>query len=101
MGVMVDNTLLVYILSERTETSETVEVETVQGEGDDVTVRTFEVDDSEPLDVWGLIFSRVFGELGITLSDPGDFDMLDLSKEPGGGIPDAFLITINCEFTED
>jgi hypothetical protein len=90
---------LVYVLTERTETSTDVEVEVVVGEGDNVQARTFTVDDSEPLDVWGLIFGRIFDEMGLTLSDPGDFLVEDLSKPPNG-IEDCFEVTINCPFTE-
>lgn len=94
MGAMNENALLVYIESERTEHTPTVQVGSVQGRGDDLTYARFEVDDSEPLDVWGPIFSRVFDHLGLTLSDPGDFTV-----EPVR--PDAFRVTINCDFTED
>lgn len=92
----VDNTMLVYFLTERTETSTSVDVEVVIGEGDDASAEALTVDDSEPLDVYGLIFSRIFDELGYALSDPGDFswERVPLDDE-------AYLVTINCDFTTE
>jgi hypothetical protein len=90
---------LVYVLSERTETSTEVEVEVVVGEDSDVTVDTYTVDDSEPLDVWGLIFSRIFDEMGLHLYDPGDYLVEDLSKPPNG-IENCFEVTITSAYTE-
>lgn len=89
------NEILVYIQSERTERTTTVQVETVQGEGDDVVIANFEVEDNEPLDVWGPIFSRIFDELGITLEDPGDFHWTEVELDD-----EAYLVTIDCPFTD-
>lgn len=97
MPAMTDNTLLVYVNTERVEgESLMLEVETVQGEGDDITLDAFTVEDAEPLDVWGPIFSRVFDHLGITLSDPGDFSWsrTELDSE-------CYEVTINCPFTQN
>ena len=93
------NSFIAY-LSERTEDTTEVEVEVMVGEGDDAQSRTFTVDDSEPLDVFGLIFSRIFDEMGITLSDPGDFSWTDLSVHPNN-IDGAYEVEINCAFTEE
>lgn len=84
---------------ERDEDTTDLEVQVTIGEDDNVQFRTFTVDDTEPMDVEGPIFSRIFDELGIVLSDPGDFGWTDLSKHPHS-IPNAYLVEINCPFTE-
>ena len=89
--------ILVYILDR---SDGAAQVETVQGESDDLTIASFEVDDSEPAEVWGPIFSRIFDHLGLTLSDPGDFSWADLSIAPDG-IQNAYLVTIHCDVTEE
>jgi len=94
-AMMGDNTLLVEFQSERDYRTDTVDVEVTMGNGDDVTFASFDVDDQEPPDVWGPIFSRIFDHLGITLSDPGDFSWESVPLDS-----DAYLVTINCDFTE-
>jgi hypothetical protein len=69
-------------------------VEVVIGEGNDAVSQAFTVDDSEPLDVYGLIFSRIFDEVGYTLSDPGDVEWQHVPLDT-----DAYLVTINSPFT--
>lgn len=89
-----DNEILVYVLTERG--AEYIDIEVVRGSGEYTRVDTVVVEDMEPDDVWGPIFSRVFDNLGITLDDPGDFSWKDVPLEPL-----AFLITINCSFTTE
>jgi hypothetical protein len=95
-----DDSFLLYFLTERTETSTEVDVEVVIGEGDNVQAHTFTVDDSEPLDVEGLIISRVLDELGLMLDDPGDVEWTDLSVAPDG-IENAFEVHVRSAYTEN
>jgi len=93
------NTMLVYFQTERTDTSTDVAVEVVRPIPDDpngdVDVQAFTVDDSEPLDVYGPIFSRIFDELGYTLSDPGAFGW---NRTENDG--EVYDVEITCPFTQ-
>lgn len=83
-------------LSERADHLPTVQVETEELDShDNSTYASFEVEDLEPLDVLGPIFSRVFDELGYVLSDPGDFDWVEIPGDEG-----AYEVTIRCNFEE-
>lgn len=82
-------------LSERTEHRTSVQVETEDViPGTDITAyHSFEVDDTEPLDVLGPILSRVLEELGYWLDDPGDFDWIEHPTETG-----TYTLTIRSTF---
>lgn len=68
-----------------------IEVEVQFADG---SVGDFLLDDMEPADVWGPLFSRLFDDLGWTLTDPGDFAWVETND---GG----FVVTINSDIEKD